>query len=440
MRQRGALHWGVICSLLLLQGPEVAAQELDTVVLRCGRLIDVRSETGLFAFMSTPATQDNVEILIRGERIQEVGQAVQAPAGARTIDLGEATCLPGLIDSHVHILWFPGGAATRDFMLHSSARKALQGVLAAQTMLRKGFTTLREMGDWDVYYANVEVRDAFDRGDFLGPRLIVAPHFITGTPEAVLNELAPDLVTPDVAIVADGPLELRKAVRTEIKYGADWIKSLASGSIVAARDNPFVQTFTDEEIEAIVEEAHRRGKKVALHIHSAEGIKAAVRAGVDSIEHGYFIDEEAIELMLEHGTYLVPTIYVGTWVKQEEALFPPEYMGNLDKALAIRDRSLRAALASGIKIVFGSDTLFPHELAVREFSMLVEFGLTPLQAIRAATLTAAEMLELDEEIGTIEAGKLADIVAVSGNPLEEIKVLEDVKFVMKSGQVVKNEF
>ena len=429
--------WLVAAALVLLvrvpvahaQQPVPAEQEEapETVVLRCGRLLDVRS-----------GAQRNMEVLIRGERIQDVGETVQAPAGARTIDLGEATCLPGLIDSHVHILWIPR-SATRDYLIHSSARKALEGVLNAQTMLRSGFTTLREMGDWGAHYANVEVRDAIDRGDFLGPRILVAPRFITGTGEGAVNELAADLEISEMALVADGPLELRKAVRTEIKYGADWIKSLASGSIIAARDNPWVQTFSAEEIAAMVDEAHRRGKKVALHIHSAEGIKVAVRAGVDSIEHGFFIDDEGIELMKAHGTYLVPTIYAGNWAR-EESPFPPEYMLNLDEALGIRDERIRAAFAAGVKVVLGTDTFFPHEQAAREFAEMVEFGLTPLQAIRSATVTAAEMLELDEEIGTIEAGKLADIVAVSGDPLEDVRVLEDVKFVMKSGEVVKNEF
>ncbi len=348
--------------LCLGAGYLALAQSQRVIVIRCGRLIDGRSAQPLL----------NATIVIRDERIAEVGQNLPVPPGAQVIDLSRASVLPGLIDLHAHILHQPSLGGLENYLNRSSARKALDGVLNAQKMLRAGFTTLRDPGDCDAY----------------------------------------------------------------------WIKLYVTGGVMSAGDDPRFQAFTDEEIRAAVDETHRYGKKITVHAIGAGGIKAAVRAGVDSVEHGILIDDEGIALMRERGVYLIPTLYVLSYIVEEgPRLGIPEQMIAKGRAvIASRDKNLRKAFAAGIKIAFGSDTIFPHDQAARELAHLVRLGLTPQQAIRAATGAAAELLGLDQEIGAIEAGKRADIIAVSDNPLENIRALEQVEFVMKDGRVVKNEW
>ncbi|MGH9846547.1 MAG: amidohydrolase family protein [Blastocatellia bacterium] len=397
-----------------------------------GRLIDARSDQPLL----------NATIIIQNERVTAVGQNLPVPAGAEVIDLGQATCLPGLMDLHAHILYEQKASAAQNYLNRSSARKAFDGLLNARKMLRAGFTTLRDPGDFDAYYALVEIRDAIARGDFIGPRLQVAPHAITSTGgHADINDLAADHAVHAFGKVANSPDEMRKAVREEIKYGADWIKLMASGGVMSMKDDPRVQGFTDEELRAAVEETHRHGKKITVHAVGAGAIKSAVRAGVDSVEHGTLIDDEGIALMKARGTTLVPTLFVLNYIVEEGAQqgIPEENIAKGRSVLAERDPKIRKAFAAGVKVAFGSDTIFPHEWAAREFALLVKLGLTPMQAMRAATINAAELLGLDKELGTIEAGKRADLIAVAENPLDNIRVLEAVKFVMKDGRVVKNE-
>ena len=409
--------------------PSVGQEDGERVtVLQCGLLIDGRSDL----------PQANVSILVRGDRIEAVGSRVSVPRGADEIDLSDSTCLPGLIDLHAHLLldtqqgW---GSLTA-----SSAEKALLGLRNAQTMLETGFTTLRSPGESDVYYALGDVRDSINRGDFVGPRIFVAHHMLSSTGgHGDFGELAPDLDITIPGRVVDGPDDLRREIRTQIKYGADWIKMAATGGVMSAGDNPNVTAFTDEEFAAAVGETHRHFKKITVHAIGTEGIKAAVRAGVDSVEHGILIDEEGIELMKERGTTLVPTLYVLNYVVEVGPMigYPEESIKKGEALMVERDQRMRKAFGSGIKVAFGSDTIFPHEQAPREFAELVRLGLTPMQAIQAATINAAALLGLDGEIGTLEAGKLADIVATDENPLERIETLEAVSFVMKSGQVVK---
>ena len=411
------------------------------VVIRAGRLLDVGSGE----------VRTNVTILVRQGRIVAVGDpesrglgtGLRLPADAEVIDLSQATVLPGLIDLHAHILLEPGDVMG-SYIRRSSARKALDGLRHAQALLAAGFTTLRDPGDADAYYAAVEIRNAIQRGEFVGPRLLVAPHFLSPTGgHGDFNELAPDVVVLADGKIVDSPDAMRRTVREEIKYGADWIKLFATGGVLSAHDDPRVQAFTDEELRAAVEEAHRHGKKVAAHAHGAAGLKAAVRAGVDSIEHGALIDDEAIALLRERGTTLVPTLYVANFITEEGARrgIPEDRVAKARNLLPERDRALRAAFAAGVKVAFGTDTgVFPHGQGGREFAHLVRLGLTPLQAIRSATVVAAELLGLENEIGTIEAGKRADIIAVADNPLENIRTLEEVKFVMKDGRVIRNDF
>ncbi len=416
----------VVCTVLLAPRASVAG---DSVTLRCGRLLDPGSERVL----------SNVSVRVEGGRIAAVGAPAGSAPAATTIDLSALTCLPGLIDLHAHILINPGDVLA-DSLRKSSARKALEGLRNAQVRLQNGFTTLRDPGDEDLYYSTIEIRDAIARGDFTGPRLFVAAHMISSTGgHGDFNDLAPDLALQVPNVVVDGPDALRRAVREEVKHGADWIKLAATGGVMSAADDPRAQAFTDEELRAAVDEAHRHGRKVTVHAIGTGGIKAALRAGVDGIEHGILIDDEGIRMMKERGVWLVPTIYVLDYIIEDGARtgIPPDRIEKAKHLQAERDKCVSAAFAAGVKVAFGSDTIFPHEHAAREFARMVRLGLTPAQAIRAATVSAAEVLGIENEVGKIEAGRVADIVAVAGDPLKDVTTLESVAFVMKSGRVVK---
>jgi imidazolonepropionase-like amidohydrolase len=411
----------------MLVAPVASANE-TTIVLRCGRIIDVVAGRA-----SGPAT-----IVIRGERIESIGNA-PAPADAAVVDLSSMTCLPGLMDLHAHIQINPDSLTGSD-LARSSAARALDGLHNARTMLQAGFTTLRDPGEFDRYFSTVAVRDAIASGKAIGPRLFVAPHALGPTGgHGDFNALADDLHIEVPTRVANGADEIRRTIREEIKYGADWIKVMATGGVMSAGDNPNHTAYTDEELRAAVDETHRLGRKITVHAIGTEGIKAAVEAGVDSVEHGILIDDETIALMKQRGTWLVPTIYVLNYVVDNGAKvgFPAESIAKGRALREARDKRLRRAFAAGVKIAFGSDTIFPHGDAVREFAELVRLGLSNAEAVRAATVNAAQLLGIADEVGTLERGKLADIVAVSANPLDDIRTLEQVRFVMKGGRIVK---
>ena len=411
-------------ALVALTAHSLSAQ--TTTAIRCGRLIDGRNDEPVV----------NATIVVTGDRITAVGADVAVPTGAREVDLRQMTCMPGLIDLHVHLR----GTATRPLEL-SSADKALAILRNAQIMLQHGFTTVRGLGEPDAYYAPIAVRNAIARGEFQGPRMFVAPHMMSSTGgHGDHGTLAPDLALQVPNRVFGGVDDVRQAIREEFKYGADWIKIAVTGGVMSAGDSPNVTTMSSEELAAAVEETHRHGKKITVHAIGTEGIKAAVRAGVDNVEHGILIDDEGVALMKEKGTWLIPTIYVLNHVIDEGAKYGYREE-SLRKGRALReerDRRIRAAFAAGVKVGYGSDNIFPAEDSAREFAEMVRLGLTPLQALRTATVNAAEVLGIGRDLGSLEGGKVADVVAVAGNPLEDIRVLErGVRFVMQAGKVVR---
>lgn len=418
-----------VVSALVVSAPAAA----QTVVVRAGTLID---GTG-----GPPAR--NVMIVIQDGRLVSVGADVQVPQGAAVIDLSAMTVLPGFVDAHVHltgpVLGEPGwdNAALREM----PADAALRGAKHARETLMAGFTTVRNVGAGG--FADVALRDAINAGRVPGPRMQAAGHSLGATgSHCDLNGYIPD-VDQGLGIEtgrADGRDEIFRSIRFQVKHGADVIKICATGGVLSEGDSVGVQQYTDEEVRAVVEAAHMVERRVAAHAHGNAGIKAAIRAGVTSIDHGSVLDDEAIRLMVERGTYLVPTLMAA------EAVLKMVDAGALtgeraDKAKAIAPRmqqSFGLAVRGGVKVALGTDAgVMPHGANGHEFTLMVAFGMTPMQAIVAGTRTAAELLGWEHLVGTVRAGRYADLVAVRGNPLENVAVLEDVVWVMKGGEVVK---
>ena len=425
----------LVLALLCVTTP-VLAQDQSVVVVRAAALLD---GTGA-------APRRNVTIVIEGDRIAEVGSGLRVPAGADVIDLSGLTVLPGFIDAHTHLAGPVVGEAGWDnaSVRESAADAALRGALHAKQTLMAGFTTVRNVGNRG--FADVALRDAIDAGRVPGPRMVVAAHSlgITGG-HCDENGFALDILEPRLGIEtgqADGDDEILKAIRFQVKYGADVIKICATGGVLSEGDSVGVQQYSDEELRAVVETAHLLERRVAAHAHGNAGIKAAVRAGVHSIEHGSILDEEAIGLMVEHGTFLVPTLMAAEAV--EQLVHDGRLTGErADKALAIAPimrRSFRAAVAGGVAVALGTDAgVMPHGTNGREFTLMVGNGMTPMQAIVAGTANAARLLGWEAHVGSVQVGRFADLVAVAGDPLADITVLEAVPFVMKGGVVVKDE-
>jgi imidazolonepropionase-like amidohydrolase len=414
--------------ILLLPAVPVGAAPLALVA---ERVIDGRADTALRASV----------VVVDGERILAIGDRGIIPAGAEILELGDATLMPGLINAHEHPLMFASDYQNAH-LAHSSAYKALVGLAGVQRLLLAGWTGMRVMGDADVHYASVDLRRAIDEGIFIGPRMAGAGHYISITGGGGdVNYLSPEQqVVPD-GLVADGPEEMRKAVRREVKYGADWIKLLVTGAFESVGDDPRNVAFSPEELAAAMQEAQRLGVPVAAHAHAAEGIRQAVLAGARSIEHGTYLDDEGIRLMAKHGTFLVPTVYLGDYYAEHGGLLAQAkndaYIKNeRPQFLATIARARRAGVKVAVGLDLGSYAVDPSIYA-RELAVFVEAGLTPMQAIQAATRVPAEMLRWDDRLGTLEPGKLADIIAVPGDPLADIRVLERVSMVMIGGRLVK---
>jgi imidazolonepropionase-like amidohydrolase len=410
------------------KAPEAAQKAPTRVAIRAGRLLDVR--TGNYA--------TNVFILIEGDRIASVGPA--APAGVPVIDLSGQTVLPGLADCHAHILGNQKDESPTNGFRMSSPMGALWGVHNLQIWLDHGFTSMRDAGESDLAYGQIALRDAIKQGLIRGPRIESAGNFISVTGgHGDVDVFAPDKAFPQHPNIANTVDETSDAVRHDIKYGADWIKLMATGGVMDPISDYRYEELSEAQMARAVEVAHRAGKHVMAHAEGTEGIKAAVRAGVDTIEHGTMLDEEGAALMEQKGTWLVPTLFTfqrGALTQTSLGLDPISAEKN-DTVLKAQGPAFRLALQHHLKIAYGTDE--DPDYSSMEFGALVHGGLSPLGAIQASTVHAADLLGTSQDTGTIEPGKFADIVAVSGDPLQDITVMEHVVFVMKGGEVIKNE-
>jgi imidazolonepropionase-like amidohydrolase len=408
----------------------VAAAQVT--IVKAGKLIDPDTAKVLI----------DQTIVIRNNRIEKVGTRLAEPAGAKVIDLSKMTVLPGLIDCHTHLADGAHDGEPLGQFKKTAARVALESVPNARATLESGFTTVRDVG---VYRAltDLALRDAINRGDIVGPRMFVAGSYVTISGGAgALTGLAPDITLPwDLRYgEANSPWEVRKVVRQLAHEGVDHIKILSSGAVLTHGSNPKSQEFTPEEIQAAVDEASHFGLRVESHAHSPEGIKNAIRAGVASVEHATMIDDEGIALAKQRGTYLDMDIYDEDCIQEDgrKGSVPKDFLEHDAKLGQIQRDNFRKAVAAGVKMSFGSDAgVCAYGTSGKQFELMVQYGMTPMQAIQSATSAAADLLGHSDDLGSIKPGKYADMIAVAGDPLTNIRLLENVQFVMKDGTVYK---
>jgi imidazolonepropionase-like amidohydrolase len=405
----------------------------QVTVVRAGRLVDPDSGNVL----------TNQQIVIAGGKIQAVGSALALPAGTAVIDLSKMTVLPGLIDCHTHVADGQGNGEPFNVLQKTASRIALESVPNARKTLLSGFTTVRDVGTYRALN-DIALRDAIARGDIVGPRMYVAGAYITITGGAgAMTGQAPDIQLPwDLHYgEANSPWEVRQKVRLLAHDGVDHIKVLSTGAVLTHGSSPNATEFTFEELQAAVDEAHSFGLRVEAHAHNAQGIKNAIRAGVASIEHATLIDDEGIALAKKKGTYLDMDIYDDECIQEagKKGTMPADFLEH-DRELGEKQRqNFRKAVEAGVKMSFGTDLgVCPYGSSGKQFAFMVRYGMTPMQAIQAATSNAADLLGHSSELGSIKAGKYADLVAVSSDPLKDISVLENVEFVMKEGKVYKS--
>jgi imidazolonepropionase-like amidohydrolase len=402
-------------------------------VVRAGRLIDTVAGEVLRAQV--------VEIV--GDRIESVGpDQGRYPNEARVIDLSQHTVVPGLIDCHAHLVGELEGGEYATQLMRTGAQEALVGVRNARDTVMAGFTAVRDVGTFRAF-VDVSLRDAIDAGDVVGPRMQCAGPFVTvSSGGGDIPPVAPDVQVPAELRfgVANSADEVRRVVREILHRGADIIKVIATGAVLTRGTVPGAPEFSEDEIRAAVEEAAHYGTFVAAHAHGAEGIKRAVRAGARSIEHGSLIDDEAIELMAERGTYLVADIFCGDYIAEEGRRrgWPEEILRKNEDTTDAQREGFQKAVKAGVKVAFGTDSgVYPHGWNARQLPYMVRFGMTSMQAVQSATIVAAELMGWDDRIGSVEPGKLADLVAVEGDTLEDVTRLTDVAFVMKGGEMLK---
>ena len=408
-------------------------------VLKAARLFDGKSNS-----VVSPGV-----VVVTGGKISAVGATAALPAGAQVIDFGDATLLPGFLDAHTH-LTFPYSddykQARLDTLEKTIAEQALDASVNARVTLMAGFTTVRDVGS--SHYLDVGLRNGIRNGDVPGPRMLVTVHALGSTGghcdhtdgyrEGIFGH-----ETGPLEGVINGPDQARYAVRLDHKYGADMIKVCASGGVLSPTDDVDTPQLTQEELTAIVDEAHALRRKTAAHSHGAEAAKRAIRAGIDSIEHGSFLDDEALDMMSQHGTYLVPTLMAvqGLQEKMDRGIYmPPAIEAKARAAIAAIHATFQRAMVKGVKIGLGTDAgVYPHGRNAEEFHQMVDLGMKPIEALKAGTSSDAELLGLADKIGMLEAGKFADIVAVPGDPTQNIRQTEHVFFVMKEGVIFRND-
>jgi imidazolonepropionase-like amidohydrolase len=409
----------------------VAAKQLT--VVRAGRLVDTVAGEVL--------SQQIVEIL--GDRIESVGpDQGRYPGGARIVDLSDHIVVPGLVDCHTHLVGELEQGEYATLLMRTGAQEALEGVRNARDSVMAGFTTVRDVGTFRAF-ADVALRDAIEAGWVVGPRMQCAGAFVTvSSGGGDIPPVAPDVEVPRELRfgVANSPDEVRRAVREILHRGADFIKVIATGAVLTRGTSPGAPEFSEAEIRAGVEEAALNGTVVAAHAHGAEGIKRAVRAGVRSIEHGSLLDDEAIELMAEHGTYLVADIYCGDFIDEEGRRrgWSQEILHKNEQTTDAQREGFAKAVKAGLPVAFGTDSgVYPHGWNARQLPYMVRYGMTSMQALQSATLVAARLMGWEERIGSIEPGKLADLIGAQGDALEDVARFTDLSFVMKGGEVLK---
>src|SRR5437867_496360 len=428
-----------ICLILLCFGVSALAAD-QSVVLKAARMFDGKSN----------ALVQNAVVIVQGDRIVDAGSNLPIPSGAQVIDLGDATLSPGFMDAHTHLTAdFSGNyneRRLRELDLNVS-EQAINATAFSRATVKAGFTTVRDLGSRFVAsreFVDVALRNSINRGVIVGPRMLVATKGIGATgghfdPTSGFRDFLFGREPDYTDGIANGPDEIRKAVRFEVKNGADVIKAAVSGGVLSLADEVDTPHLTRGEMAALVDESHRMRKKVAVHCHGDQAAKEAIAAGVDSIEHGSFMKPETLTLMKNKGTYLVPTLMATEWIMSKIDNYPPVLQEKAKAAAAARSDMFRNAVKMGIKISFGTDAaVYPHGQNAKEFKLMVDLGMQPIDALRSATATTAELFGIAQKTGTLEKGKFADVVAMPGDPTSDITATERVSFVMKEGKIIRN--